>query len=58
MEAKVPTVAASATNPLVTVGNDYYFRVCFIDPFQGNVMAKYAAEKLQAKKVALLQDVR
>ncbi len=57
MDAKVPAVAASATNPLVTVGNDYYFRVCFIDPFQGNVMAKYAAENLKAKKVAILQDV-
>jgi branched-chain amino acid transport system substrate-binding protein len=56
-EAKVPAVAASATNPLVTAGNDYYFRVCFIDPFQGTVMAKYAANKLQAKKVALLQEV-
>lgn len=57
MEAKVPTVGASCTNPLVTAGNDYYFRVCFIDPFQGTVMAKYAANKLQAKKVALLQEV-
>lgn len=57
MEAKIPTVGASCTNPLVTVGNDYYFRVCFIDPFQGRVMAKYASGKLQAKKVALLQDV-
>ena len=57
MDAKVPAVAASATNPLVTAGNDYYFRVCFIDPFQGTVMAKYAANKLKAKKVALIQDV-
>jgi len=57
MDAKVPAVGASCTNPLVTAGNDYYFRVCFIDPFQGNVMAKYAANKLKAKKVALLQDV-
>ncbi|MVX64587.1 ABC transporter substrate-binding protein [Clostridium chromiireducens] len=57
MEAKVPAVGASCTNPLVTAGNDYYFRVCFIDPFQGTVMAKYAANKLQAKKVALLQEV-
>ena len=57
MESKVPAVGASCTNPLVTVGNDYYFRVCFIDPFQGSVMAKYAAEKLNAKKVAILQDV-
>ncbi len=57
MDAKVPAVAASATNPLVTAGNDYYFRVCFIDPFQGTVMAKYAANTLKAKKVALLQEV-
>ncbi|NMM62573.1 ABC transporter substrate-binding protein [Clostridium sp. P21] len=56
-EAKVPAVGASCTNPLVTAGNDYYFRVCFIDPFQGTVMAKYAAQKLKAKKVALLQEV-
>ncbi|HOO13273.1 MAG TPA: ABC transporter substrate-binding protein, partial [Bacillota bacterium] len=38
---KVPTVGASCTNPLVTQGNDWYFRVCFIDPFQGKVMATY-----------------
>ncbi|MDS0526276.1 ABC transporter substrate-binding protein [Clostridium sp. SHJSY1] len=57
MDAKIPAVAASATNPLVTAGNDYYFRVCFIDPFQGKVMAKYTAEKLKAKKVAFLQEV-
>lgn len=57
MEAKVPAVGATCTNPLVTVGNDYYFRVCFIDPFQGTVMAKYAAEKLKANRVALLQEV-
>lgn len=56
-DAKIPAVGASCTNPLVTAGNDYYFRVCFIDPFQGTVMAKYAAEKLKAKKVALLQEV-
>lgn len=56
-ETKIPTVAASATNPLVTAGNDYYFRVCFIDPFQGTVMAKYAANTLKARKVAILQEV-
>ena len=56
-DAKIPTVGASCTNPLVTAGNEYYFRVCFIDPFQGSVMAKYTAEKLKAKKVALLQEV-
>jgi len=56
-KAKVPVVAASATNPLVTQNNDYYFRVCFIDPFQGKVMANYAYSKLNAKKVAIVQEV-
>ncbi|EGW37611.1 ABC transporter substrate-binding protein [Desulfosporosinus sp. OT] len=55
--AKIPTVAASATNPLVTKNNDFYFRVCFIDPFQGKVMANYAFNKLNAKKVAIVQEV-
>ncbi|GFZ34429.1 branched-chain amino acid ABC transporter substrate-binding protein [Clostridium zeae] len=56
-KAKIPTIATSATNPLVTKGNDYYFRVCFIDPFQGTVMANYAYSKLNAKKVAIVQEV-
>lgn len=43
-EAKIPAIAASATNPQVTQGNEYYFRVCFLDPFQGKVMATYATE--------------
>lgn len=55
--AQVPAVAASATNPLVTQGNDFYFRVCFIDPFQGKVMANYAFNNLKAKKVAIIQEV-
>jgi branched-chain amino acid transport system substrate-binding protein len=56
-EKKVPAVGASCTNPLVTQGNDYYFRVCFIDPFQGTVMARYAFNKLGAKKAAIIQEV-
>lgn len=55
--AKVPAVGTSCTNPLVTEGNEYYFRVCFIDPFQGTVMANYAYNKLGAKKVAIVQEV-
>lgn len=55
--AKIPTVTATSTNPLVTTNNDYYFRVCFIDPFQGKVMANYAFNKLKAKKVAIIQEV-
>ncbi|HUM82474.1 MAG TPA: ABC transporter substrate-binding protein [Lachnospiraceae bacterium] len=41
-DAKIPAVGVSCTNPQVTQGNTYYFRVCFLDPFQGTVMANYA----------------
>lgn len=56
-KAQVPTVGCSPTNPLVTLNNDYYFRVCFIDPFQGTVMANYAVNELGAKTAAVIQDV-
>jgi branched-chain amino acid transport system substrate-binding protein len=56
-DKKVPAVALSATNPLVTKGNDYYFRVCFIDPFQGTVMANYAFKELKAKKAVIIREV-
>ena len=56
-EAKVPAMGTSCTNPLVTQGNEFYFRVCFIDPFQGTVMANYAFSKLNAKKAAIIQEV-
>ena len=55
---KVPAVGCSPTNPLVTLDNDFYFRVCFIDPFQGTVMANYAFNELRAKKAAIIQDVQ
>lgn len=57
-KAEVPTVGCSPTNPLVTLDNDYYFRVCFIDPFQGTVMANYAFNDLGAKSAAIIQDVQ
>ncbi|MDO5346391.1 MAG: ABC transporter substrate-binding protein, partial [Lachnospiraceae bacterium] len=41
-EAKIPAVGASCTNPQVTTGCEYYFRVCFLEPFQGSVLAQYA----------------
>ena len=44
-EAKIPAIGTSCTNPQVTAGNDYYFRVCYIDPFQGAVMASYALKQ-------------
>lgn len=57
-DEKVPAVGCSPTNPLVTLDNDYYFRVCFIDPFQGTVMANYAFNDLGAKTAAIIQDVQ
>lgn len=44
-DANVPAIGASCTNPQVTAGNKYYFRTNFMDPFQGRVMASYAAEQ-------------
>lgn len=55
---KIPMISPSSTNPKVTEVGDYIFRVCFIDPFQGTVMAKFASENLKAKKVAILRDVK
>ena len=55
--AKVPAMGTSCTNPLVTQGNEYYFRVCFIDSFQGVVMSNYAFNKIGAKKAAIVQEV-
>jgi branched-chain amino acid transport system substrate-binding protein len=55
-EAKIPMITPSSTNPEVTRKGDYIFRVCFIDPFQGEVMAKFAANTLKAKKAAILSD--
>jgi branched-chain amino acid transport system substrate-binding protein len=54
--AGIPMVSPSSTNPDVTKVGDYIFRVCFIDPFQGLVMAKFASQELKAKKVAILRD--
>lgn len=44
-EAKIPAIGTSCTNPQVTLGNDYYFRIAYIDPFQGAVMASYALKQ-------------
>ncbi len=55
---QIPMISPSSTNPRVTQVGDYIFRVCFTDPFQGAVMAKFAADTLKLKKVAILVDVR
>jgi len=54
----IPLISPSSTNPKVTEIGDYIFRVCFIDPFQGLVMAKFAANTLKVKKVAILRDIK
>jgi branched-chain amino acid transport system substrate-binding protein len=56
--AQVPMVTPAATHPDVTKKGDYIFRVCFIDPFQGKVMAKFARETLKLSRVGLLQDAK
>ncbi|MFZ5968073.1 MAG: ABC transporter substrate-binding protein [Bacillota bacterium] len=56
--AKIPMITPTSTNPKVTTeGGEYVFRACFIDPFQGTVLAKFATEDLKAKKAAVLYDV-
>ena len=55
--AHVPMIAISSTNPKVTAMGTYIFRACFIDPFQGAVLAKFARDILHARRVALLTSV-
>jgi len=55
--AKIPMMAISSTNPKVTEIGNYIFRICFIDPFQGAVLAKFARDSLHAQRVALLTAV-
>lgn len=55
---KIPLITPSSTNPEVTKVGDYIFRTCFIDPFQGYVMAKFMIENLKLKKAAILRDVK
>ncbi|MGE5577621.1 MAG: ABC transporter substrate-binding protein [Syntrophothermus sp.] len=55
--AGVPQISPWSTNPNVTQGKKYVFRACFIDPFQGKVVANFALKTLKAKKAAVLYDV-
>ena len=54
--AQVPLIAPSSTNAAVTQAGNYIFRACFLDAFQGEVMAKFAAGSLKAKKAAIMLD--
>jgi len=55
---KIPMISPSSTNPKMTETGDFIFRVCFIDPFQGTVMANFALKTLKAKKLAVFTDVK
>ncbi|HLP41307.1 MAG TPA: ABC transporter substrate-binding protein [Fibrobacteria bacterium] len=56
--ARIPMISPGSTNAKVTQVGDYIFRVCFIDPFQGKVMAKFASGSLKLTKVAVLRDIK
>jgi branched-chain amino acid transport system substrate-binding protein len=56
--AQVPMISPGSTNPKVTEVGDYVFRACFIDPFQGSVMARFAMDELKAKRLAILFDFK
>ncbi len=55
---KIPMISPTSTNPKVTEIGDYVFRVCFIDPFQGRVMATFTRQNLKLNRVAILKDVK
>lgn len=56
-EAKVPMITPTGTNIKITDIGDYISRVCFIDPFQGSVMANFALNNLDAKTAVIFKDV-
>jgi len=55
-QARIPAVGITCTNPLVTSINEYYFRVCFIDTFQGIAMAKHAIQHDGALTAAIMEE--
>ena len=55
-QAGIPAIGVTCTNPNVTAGNSHYFRICFLDPFQGTVLANYAAKELKAVKAYCLGE--
>jgi branched-chain amino acid transport system substrate-binding protein len=54
--AGVPLISPSSTDPAVTKVGDFVFRACFVDSFQGEVMARFAVNTLKAQKAAILFD--
>jgi branched-chain amino acid transport system substrate-binding protein len=55
---QIPMITPASTNERVTQVGDYIFRVCFIDPFQGEVLAKFAYNDLKARRVAILKNIQ
>ena len=56
-DAGIPAIGVTCTNPQVTAGNTHYFRICFLDPFQGTVLANYAFKELGAKTAYCLAEL-
>jgi branched-chain amino acid transport system substrate-binding protein len=55
---KIPMITPTATNPRITEVGDFIFRICFLDEFQGRVLARFAREKLKAQRIFTLTDVK
>ncbi len=56
-DAEIPAIGCSCTNPGVTSLCDYYWRVCYLDPFQGTVMANFARDEFGAKSAYVLSQL-
>ena len=56
-DAGIPAIGVNCTNPQVTAGNSHYFRICFLDPFQGTVLANYAFKELGARTAYCLAEL-
>ena len=56
-EAKIAAIGCSCTNPGVTLGNPYYFRVCYLDPFQGSVLANLAKDEFSAETAYVFTEL-
>lgn len=55
---KIPMIAPTATHPALTGVGDFIFRVCFTDPYQGQILAKFALERLKSQRAAVLYDIK
>ena len=56
-DAGIPAIGVTCTTPQVTAGNSHYFRSCFLDPFQGTVLANYAFKELGARTAYCLAEL-